>query len=98
MNDFKSYKPANNQTKRTTSGNANDIKSTVELAKAVTKAMNGKTEGQLLHTIIAEAERGKREGTLTNADLDNFYNALAPMVDGMKRRKLKEVITRLKNI
>ena len=98
MNDFKSYKPDDNQNKNITADNENKINSTVELAKAVTRAMNGKSEGQLLHTIISEAERGKREGTLTNADLDNFYNALSPMVDGIKRKKLKEVITRLKNI
>lgn len=98
MKDFKSYNPENNQNNNTTSGSPSDINSTVELAKAVTKAMNGKSEGQLLHTIIAEAERGKRNGTLTNADLDNFYNTLAPVVDGFKRKKLKEVITRLKNI
>ena len=98
MNDFKSYKPDDNQNKNIPADNEKKINSTVELAKAVTRAMNGKSEGQLLHTIISEAERGKREGTLTNADLDNFYNALSPMVDGIKRKKLKEVITRLKNI
>ena len=98
MNDFKSYNPNENQNKHTPSTGGADINATVELAKAVTRAMNGKTEGQLLYTIIAEAERGKREGTLTNADLDNFYNALSPMVDGVKRKKLKEVITRLKSI
>lgn len=100
MDDFKSYKPENNgkQNKTTPPPDASRINSTVELAKTVTRAMNGKSEGQLLQTIIAEAERGKREGTLTNADLDNFYNALAPMVDGFKRKKLKEVIARLKNI
>ena len=98
MNDFKSYKPDDNQNKNSPADNENKINSTVELAKAVTRAMSGKSEGQLLHTIISEAERGKREGTLTNADLDNFYNALSPMVDGIKRKKLKEVITRLKNI
>ena len=60
--------------------------------------MNGKSEGQLLKTILAEAERGKREGRLTNADLDNFYTALAPMLDGYKRKKLSEVIRKLKQI
>ena len=97
MKDFKSYTPEDDK-------NTNDIQKpqdmndTVQLAKAVSKAMNGKSQGQLLSTIIAEAERGKRNGTLTNADLDNFYNALAPLVDGFKRKKLKEVITQLKNI
>ena len=78
--------------------NPADVNNTVELAKILTRAMSGKSEAQILHTIISEAERGKREGTLTNADLDNFYSALAPMLDGMKRRKLGEVISRLKRI
>ena len=97
MKDFKSYNPENNE-KNNTSNNVNDLNGTLEFAKTISKAMNGKNETQLLHTIIAEAERGKREGRLTNADLDNFYNTISPMVDGIKRKKLKEVITKLKSI
>lgn len=101
MKDFKSY--SNEQPdKRTETAQKStappDVNSTVELAKLMSKAMNGKSETQILHTIISEAERGKREGTLTNADLDNFYTALSPLLDGFKKRKLREVITRLKNI
>lgn len=97
MNDFKNYKPEDNE-KSNIPQNVNDINSAVEFAKIISKSMNGKNEGQLLRTIIAEAERGKREGRLTNADLDNFYNTLSPMVDGIKRKKLKEVVERLKKI
>ncbi len=100
MKDFKSY---SNEHPEKTSQNApgsggSDVNSTVEMAKLMSKAMSGKSETQILHTIITEAERGKRDGTLTNADLDNFYTALSPLLDGFKKRKLKEVITRLKNI
>lgn len=100
MKDFKNYNPEPNETPRndTNKANAADVNSTVELAKVLSKAMNGKSEGQLFRTIITEAERGKREGTLTNADLDNFYNALSPLIDGAKRKKLKEVIAKLKEI
>ena len=100
MKDFKSYTPddKNNRDIKQTVNGVHDVQSAVEFAQTVSKAMNGKNEGQLLRTIIAEAERGKREGRLTNADLDNFYNSLAPMVDGIKRKKLKEIITKLKNI
>lgn len=105
MKDFKSYssdrEPENGGNKRVDAdgaGRAADYNSAVDMAKILAKAMNGKSENQLLRTIISEAERGKREGTLTNADLDNFYNALYPLLDGFKRKKLKEVITRLKNI
>lgn len=105
MNDFKSYSKARDSENRTASTPQNtaqngekQLNSTVEMAKIITQAMNGKSTAQIMQTIISEAERGKREGTLTNADLDNFYNALSPMLDGMKRRKLKQVVERLKSI
>lgn len=97
MKDFKSYSNEPEK-KRGDAPDEGTYNNTVELAKVLTKAMSGKSEGQILHTVIAEAERGKREGTLTNADLDNFYNALSPLLDGFKKRKLKEVITKLKSI
>ena len=99
MKDFKSYSSEQPE-KKTDQQNQmpKEVNSTVEMAKILTKTMNGKSESQILRTIISEAERGKREGTLTNADLDNFYNALAPLLDGIKKRKLKEVITKLKSI
>lgn len=79
-------------------GGSTPLNNTVEMAKIISKAMNGKSTAQIMQTIISEAERGKREGTLTNADLDNFFNALSPLLDGAKKRKLKQVIENLKNI
>ena len=97
MKDFKSYSNEHPNEKPPEKYQT-EYNNTVELAKFLTRAMNGKSEGQILHTIISEAERGKRDGSLSNEDLDNFYNALSPMLDGFKKRKLKEVITRLKSI
>ena len=91
MNDFKSYKPPEDK-------NNINPQQTADLANFIAKSMNGRSEGQLWRQIIAEAERGKREGRLSNADLDNFYNTISPMVDGARRRKLKEIIARLKQI
>lgn len=94
MKDFKNYtgEPKREPDKKP------DINNTVELAKIISRAMNGKNQNQIMRTIISEAERGKREGRLTNADLDSFYNALYPMLDGAKRQKLTEVIDKLKKI
>jgi len=97
MKDFKSYKPEENGKERNNGDSAN-VEQTVNLAAAMAKAFNGKSEGQIWQTILQQAEQGKRNGTLTNADLDNFYNALAPLVDGFKRQKLKSIITKLKAI
>lgn len=114
MKDFKSYSQEtsknggsaennantglNNGTNGSSGSNDTEVNSAVEIAKILSRAMNGKSEEQILNAIIAEAERGKRAGTLTNADLDNFYNMLYPLLDGFKRKKLKEVITKLKQI
>ena len=92
MKDFKSYTQGDGEPKN------RDINSAVEMAKIISNAMNGKSTAQILQTIISEAEKGKRAGTLTNSDLDNFYNALYPILDGAKRRKLAQVISRLKEI
>ncbi len=94
MNDFKSYNPPEDKNDKSKT----ELNTTVDFANAIAKAMNGKSQGQLWQQILSEAERGKREGRLTNADLDNFYNTVSPMVDGFKRKKLKEVISRLKQI
>lgn len=75
-----------------------NLNQTVNMATMIAKAFNGKSEGQILQTILAQAEEGKRAGTLTNADLDNFYAAVAPMLDGFKRQRLKGIIAKLKSI
>lgn len=106
MKDFKSYQPNEESGKSGGAGaggnsagkTANDVNATVDLAKAISQAFNGKSQGDILKTILAQAEQGKRNGTLTNDDLDNFYNALYPLLDGFKRQKLKQIIAKLKAI
>lgn len=109
MKDFKSYS-GDNSTQRNANhgaqgaGNSNNsgadsgAEQTVNMAAMLAKAFEGKSEGQVLQTIIAQAEQGKRDGTLTNTDLDNFYNTLAPLLDGFKKQKLRSIIARLKQI
>ncbi len=106
MNDFKSYRPdgrgaesekgARGESPRAGAGGATG--GNAELAALIAKAFAGKSEGQMLSAIISQAEQSKRDGTLTNADLDNFYNVVSPMLDGFRRKKLQQIITRLKRI
>jgi hypothetical protein len=48
--------------------------------------------------ILAEAEKGKREGTLSNQEIENFYATFSPMLDNAKRKQLRAVVDRLKKI
>ena len=68
----------------TAGGQNGDLNRTLNMAEMIAKAFNGKSEGQILQTILAQAEQGKRDGTLSNADLDNFYATVAPMRGGFE--------------
>lgn len=103
MKDFKSYSQNGGNDKQNSAHNTGgaengNVEQTVNMAAMLAKAFNGKSEAQIFQTIIAQAEQGKRDGTLTNADLDNFYNALSPLLDGFKRQRLKSIIQKLKAI
>lgn len=97
MKDFKSFSDGRDGKENSPDGGFEDDKG-VNMIKKVAAGMQGKSSGDIMKAVIEEAERGKRAGTLTNADLDNFYNLMAPTLDGFKRQKLKSVIARLKRI
>lgn len=59
---------------------------------------NGKNESELVGEIFSRAAEGKKKGTLTNADIDAFYQQIAPMLDGAKRKKLQKLIEKLKSM
>ena len=69
-----------------------------ELTKQIAEAYNGKSNIEMLKNILAEAEKGKRNGTLSNEEIDQFYQAFSPMLDGIQRAYLCQIIEQLKNI
>ena len=95
MKDFKSFSSDGNNGKKQ---NDFDSDKGVKLVKSVAESMKGKSQSDIMRAVIEEAERGKRAGTLTNGDLDNFYNLMAPTLDGFRRQKLKSIVARLKRI
>ena len=85
MKDFNSY-----------SREQGGADSAQDLVKQMAGAFEGKGEADVLRAIYKEAERGRKAGTLTDAELDNFCRAVSPMLDPVKRKKLEQVIARLK--
>ncbi len=90
MKDFNSYSQESGKEKKE---GAEDV---ADLARSMARAFNGKGEADILRAIYKEAENGRKAGTLTDADLDNFYAAVAPMLDAGKRKKLEAVLKKLK--
>lgn len=67
-------------------------------AEALMKQYEGKGERELVQAIYARAVEGKKNGTLTNDQIDAFYAQLSPMLDGVRLRRLKKLVEELKSM
>lgn len=95
MQDFDSYsKEERKEQKRSEQAAAESD----ALARQLASALAGKGEADILRAIYREAERGRKAGTLTDAELDRFAAAISPMLDGAKRKKLEQIIKKLKTM
>ena len=69
-----------------------------ELTKQIAAAYEGKSSMEVMMSILSQAEASKRAGVLTNAQIDEFYAQFSPMLNDFQRKKLKEIVRRLKDI
>ena len=90
MRSFKQY--TNTEEKKEETATAED------LAKQIARAYNGKSNADMLKNILIEAEKSKRAGTLSNEEIEAFYQSFAPMLDGIQRKRLRGIVDRLKEI
>lgn len=89
---------AKTENKTGTKTGQGDPQAVANLTAEIAKAFYGKSQKDVWQAILAQAEEGKRNGTLTNEDLDNFYKTVYPLLDGVKKKKLKSIIEKLKEI
>lgn len=89
MGDFASFTPGGGKKQDETLENE---------VQGIVNAYRGKPESEMLRAIYARAVEGKKNGTLTNEQIDAFYAQLSPLLDGVKRRKLKKIVEELKKL
>lgn len=94
MKSFKHY--ANSSVEN--SGNGGETLSAEELTKKIASAYNGRSSSDILQSILLEAEKSKRAGTLSNEEIEAFYQSFAPMLGAGQKRTLRAVVDRLKGI
>lgn len=70
------------------------VKSGVD--KSVVDKYSGMNESELMSEMIKVAATSKANGTLNDAELENFYNQMSPMLTAEQRKKLKALINSLK--
>ena len=92
MRNFKDYTTTDE--KQTTEETA----TAEELTKKIAKAYHGKSNADMMRSILSEAEKSKRAGTLSNEEIENFYQTFAPMLDTAQRKRLRAVVEKLKTV
>ena len=96
MKNFKEY--AKQTVERNGQGETPQGASAEELTRKIASAYNGKSNADMLKSILAEAEKSKRAGTLSNEEIENFYRSFAPMLDSSQRKRLRAIVNKLKEI
>ncbi|MGN1104539.1 MAG: hypothetical protein ACI4QI_06660 [Candidatus Coproplasma sp.] len=96
--DRKVNQGTDSKAKSGTKSGQGDPQAVANLTAEIAKAFYGKSTKDVWQAILSQAEEGKRNGTLTNEDLDNFYKTVYPLVDGAQRKKLKSIIAKLKEL
>lgn len=99
MKSFKEYTKqaadvASSQTEQTEEETLN----AEELTRKIAAACNGRSNADMLRGILAEAEKSKRAGTLSNEEIEAFYQSFAPMLNALQKRQLRAVVEKLKQI
>ena len=96
MKSFKSY--ASEHTNEKEKVKEKEGMGAEDLTKQIASAYHGKSNADMLKSILAEAEKSKRAGTLSNDEIENFYQTFSPMLDSAQRKQLRAIVEKLKQI
>ena len=57
----------------------------------------GSSEDEIIAAILETAKKSRKEGRLSDKEIDDFVGMLSPMLDSEKRKKLYEVVELIKS-
>ena len=89
MDDFNTY---------ASNSNTNSNQDLMDMVKSLAGKFDGKSTNDILSAIYKEAKKGKKQGTLTNAQIENFARTLSPFLDEKQRGYLKKIVEELKKL
>lgn len=89
MKDFSEFTP---QEKKETNGSGDINSQFMKFASAY----EGKSADEVMSAILAEAGKGKKNGTLTDADVDKFASTVSPFLTDKQRKMLNVIVKKIK--
>ena len=100
MKSFKDYQGTEEQVLQKIAAEVDEqtSSSAAELTKKIAAAYSGKSSADVMTSILRQAEESKRNGTLTDEEIDEFYRQFSPLLDNVQKRRLKVIVEKLKQI
>ena len=94
MKDFNTFTSEN----KTTKGETIDFSNPMQAFAKLASEYEGKSADEIMSAIIKQAEISRKNGTLSDGDIDNFASSVAPLLNSSQRKMLQSVVDRLKSI
>lgn len=95
--DFKQYSKNRKKENRTQNADKNVDENLKKTFDDTVKRSKNMSQKELMDEILRQAAEDKRSGKLSNNDLQNFYNSVAPMLNAEQIKKLKDIMALIKN-
>lgn len=91
---FSDYKKVKNN--KLDGGNLQIDEKSANALQNFLRGYEGKSKSDIVSEIVKVAEKNRKEGKLTDKDLDNFAVTLSPMLNAEQKSELNKIISRLK--
>ena len=73
-----------------------DMEDVPEDIRRRVKNLQGKSDGELMSLLMQEVNKGKKDGSFSKESLEEFVAKVSPMLDASGRRRLFEIISKLR--
>lgn len=98
MSNFKEYASTRKQSNQNGENQKQEIpKNAFEMLKNIASTYEGASKQDLISAIISEATKSRKNGTLTDAEIENFVKTISPMLNASQKTMLDGVIKTIKN-
>lgn len=98
MKSFKDYVKGRESENKCENATEKESANAEDLTRKIAEAYDGKSNMEMLKNILAEAEKSKRSGTLSNEEIERFYQNFSPMLDDKQKQQLRIIADKLKEI
>lgn len=99
FSDYAADKDKQNRCKdKQSAGDFKPDRNTERILREFLKKYDGKTQSQLMEEILSIATKKRRQGALSDAELDGFYAMLKPLLKPEQLSELDMLMEKLKSI